>query len=144
MELRFEPAQKADLECLYSLNKELIETYEDMTEIDYTAVLAWVRQKLSRCISEYTCVFCGDRKCGYYYFHASGEKMELDDLYVLPEFRRRGIGTAILQKCIAEADRPIFLYVFIKNEGAVSLYRRMGFEVEQKIKNTRYIMLKEK
>lgn len=144
MELRFEPAQKADLECIYSLNKELIETYEDMTKIDYTYVLSWVRQKLSRHISEYTCVFMDNQKAAYYYFHSSGEKMELDDLYVLPKFRCRGIGTAILNKCIAEADRPIFLYVFAKNEAAVSLYLRMGFEIKQKVMNTRYIMLKEK
>lgn len=144
MELRFEPAGKADIECIYSLNKELIEAYEDMTEIDYAGVLSWVRQKLFRHISEYTCVFYEERKVAYYYFHCLGEKMELDDLYVLPEFRCRGIGTAILNKCIAEADNPIFLYVFAKNKGAVSLYLRMGFKIEEKIKNTRYIMLREK
>ena len=35
------------------------------------------------------------------------------------------------------------LYVFIKNEKAVSLYKRLGFKVTETIHNSRYIMKNE-
>ena len=70
--------------------------------------------------------------------------MELDDLYVLPEYRRRGIGTMIIEKCCSESDLPIFLYVFSGNTGAVSLYQRLGFRITESVGGTRYIMQRDK
>ena len=55
--------------------------------------------------------------------------MELDDLYVLSEYRGQGVGTAIIQKCCCETELPVFLYVFKENNPAVSLYEKMGFRI---------------
>jgi len=58
-------------------------------------------------------------------------------------YRDKGIGTMIIKDCIKESNEkniPIFLYVFSKNTKAVSLYTRLGFEITEKIKDTRYIM----
>ena len=46
----------------------------------------------------------------------------------------------MLERCFAEAEGPIFLYVFMRNTGAVRLYERMGFRVREKVGETRYIM----
>ena len=143
MELRYEPARPEDIEALYAFNKELIDRYEDIEAIDYEKVLHWVRRKLETRISEYTCVFAGNQKVGYYHFADVDDKMELDDLYVFPGFRGRGIGTAIVRKCCKEADKTLFLYVFSENKRAISLYRRLGFRVVQEIGITRLIMEKE-
>lgn len=69
--------------------------------------------------------------------------MELDNFYIFPEFQKQGIGTQVLQKCIEESQRPIFLYVFQRNTGAVALYQRLGFRIVENIENSRYIMLRE-
>ena len=69
--------------------------------------------------------------------------MELDDFYILPQFRGRGIGTAVLEKCIRESSLPIFLYVFTRNTGALNLYQRMGFRIAEQISSTRSIMRRE-
>ena len=37
-------------------------------------------------------------------------------------------------------NEPVTLYVFIKNEKAVSLYERLGFVIVETIKDSRYIM----
>ena len=46
MELRFAPAQECDIERIYASNKELIDTYEVVENIDYEKVLQWVLKKI--------------------------------------------------------------------------------------------------
>lgn len=142
MELKFEPANENDINCIYNFNKELIDKYENIQNIDYGKVLQWIYKKIKIHISEYTCVIYDNRKVGYYRFHQAGDKMEIDDLYIFPEFQNRGIGTAVLKKCFSDTDFPIFLYVFSKNIRAVSLYSKLGFEVIENIGDSRYIMQK--
>ena len=85
MKLDFRPAQPEDIEPLFAFNRELIDAYEDKSLIDYGRVLAWVRRKLEQRLDEYTCVWAGGQKAGYFHFYPSdGEVMELDDLYLFP------------------------------------------------------------
>lgn len=58
-------------------------------------------------------------------------------------FRERASARAVLRQIVAQAmkeNKTPYLYVFIRNEGAVRLYRRLGFAVVQEIPNSRYIM----
>lgn len=143
MNLTYEVASKEDIECIYDLCKQLIDDYETIQNIDYDKVLDWVHKKIETCISEYQCVYLDDIKAGYYHFCKSEDMYELDDLYIFSEFQNRGIGTDIIKKCCSEVDCPVFLYVFIRNERAVSLYKRLGFQIVETIKDSRYIMRKD-
>ncbi|MDY6783500.1 MAG: GNAT family N-acetyltransferase [Cyanobacteriota bacterium] len=53
-------------------------------------------------------------------------------LYVAPEYRRRGIGSALMEQAQnwarARGDRQIGLQVFCNNEAALKLYRRLGYQ----------------
>lgn len=140
MKLCFHAAEESDIPVLYALNRELIERYEDPKAIDTEEVLAWVRRKLEKRIRDYVCVTADGEKAAYYSFLPAGDEMELDDLYVLPPYRNRGIGTAVLQKCLAESEKPIFFYVFNRNTRAVALYERLGFRVAETVSATRSIM----
>lgn len=145
MTLDFRPAQPEDLEPLFAFNRELIDAYEDKTQIDRGRVLAWVRRKLERRLSEYTCIWADGQKAGYFHFYPSdGEVMELDDLYLFPAFRGRGIGTAVIRACCqTAAGRPVILYVFVQNTRAAALYRRLGFRIAAQPSPTRWIMRRE-
>ena len=79
----------------------------------------------------------------YHFYKNDSGQFEIDDLYVFPEFQNQGIGSTIVRKCCASTNAPIMLYVFIKNERAVSLYKRLGFKVTETIHNSRYIMKNE-
>lgn len=53
----------------------------------------------------------------------------LTDIYLLPEYQRRGIGSAIVAGLVAQAsvaDRPLALFVLKDNIGAMRLYVRHG------------------
>ena len=140
MKLEYQAARPSDIDIIFALNKELVETYENLDTIDYPKVLEWVYRKIRQHINQYMCILADHQKAGYYYFHQSGEEMELDDLYVFPEFRNKGIGTAVIAKCCSEVSVPVFLYVFVKNEKAIALYQRLGFQIVSQIRETRYVM----
>jgi GNAT superfamily N-acetyltransferase len=57
----------------------------------------------------------------------------LEDLFVLPEFRRLGVGTALLsylaKKAIAEGCGRLEWSVLDWNEPAIAFYQRMGADV---------------
>ena len=137
MNLQYRMADKEDIPKIYNLAKDLIDQYEDISAIDYEKVLAWVNRKIETHISEYCCVQTEGQTCAYYRLCEDGE---LDDLYVLPGFQNRGIGSAILQRCITMSAKPLYLYVFSRNIRAISFYERSGFCVQKTIGNTRLIM----
>lgn len=57
----------------------------------------------------------------------------LEDLFVLPEFRRRGIGKVLLtylaQRAMAEGCGRLEWSVLDWNEPAISFYKRMGADI---------------
>lgn len=141
MDITYKSAAAEDIVPIYQLCRQLILDYENTDAIDLEKVLNWVRNKIEHCIGEYTAVFSDGKKAGYYHFFRNEEgEMELDDLYIFPDFRRQGIGSQVIRKCCREIWEPVVLYVFIRNTGAVSLYERLGFRVVKALNGTRYIM----
>ncbi len=51
----------------------------------------------------------------------------LDDLYVLPDAQGRGVGTALLDRVLAEHPDGVGLWVFESNRPARDFYARHGF-----------------
>ncbi|MEM9077771.1 MAG: GNAT family N-acetyltransferase [Bacteroidota bacterium] len=62
---------------------------------------------------------------------------ELGKLYVLERFKGRGIGYGLLSNTeklvIQKGFDQLNLEVYIKNEGAISFYKRQGYEVIGKV-----------
>jgi ribosomal protein S18 acetylase RimI-like enzyme len=59
--------------------------------------------------------------------------IELEQIYLLPEYQRLGIGTALINRLIAEAQEsivPLRLRVLVVNP-AKQLYERLGFVVTE-------------
>jgi ribosomal protein S18 acetylase RimI-like enzyme len=59
--------------------------------------------------------------------------IQLAQIYLLPEYQRRGIGTNLLKTLIAEAShskKPVRLHVMAVNP-AKSFYERLGFSVTE-------------
>lgn len=141
MTLSYRSAQPEDIDQIYLLCKNLIQTYEQLDSIDSPKVLRWIRQKIESSIGGYTILYADDIKAGYYHFYRNEDGfLELDDLYLFPSFQNQGIGTAVIQKCCASTSEPILLYVFARNTRAVALYERLGFQITATVHQTRYIM----
>ena len=142
MGLEYIPCQSDDAPVIFSLSKTLIDQYEDKSLIDYEKVLLWVQKKIINNIQSYTRVQIEGKTVGYFHLDEQSEQVELDDFYVLPEYRGKGIGTQILNACVKTKEKPMFLYVFKKNVRAIALYKRMGFVETEDIGSTRSIMVR--
>ncbi|XP_026154395.1 diamine acetyltransferase 2-like [Mastacembelus armatus] len=77
----------------------------------------------------------GHTKIGYaLYFYSystwSGRSVYMEDLYVMPEFRGKGIGKALMSKvaqlCVAAGCKQLNFSVLDKNYSAVDFYQRQG------------------
>lgn len=68
------------------------------------------------------------------YYSWSGKAIYLDDLYVLPEHRKQGIGKQLLQAVIqqAQADRckKVRWQVSQWNQNAIEFYQAMGAVID--------------
>jgi GNAT superfamily N-acetyltransferase len=67
--------------------------------------------------------------------------IQIEDLYILPEFQNQGIGTAIILDILEEAHqdhKPVRLRVLTSSPAKV-LYEKLGFVVVQ-IEPERYFM----
>lgn len=145
MELTYGPTAPEDVPRILACSRRLIEMYEDLEQIDLPRVLAWETRKLTAHLAEYTTVYSDSEKVGFYRLFRNEEGLyELDDLYILPPHQGRGIGTAVIERCITQADGDVMLYVFRRNTRALALYRRLGFEPVRAVGQTRLILLRKK
>ncbi|HTQ49265.1 MAG TPA: GNAT family N-acetyltransferase [Candidatus Acidoferrales bacterium] len=63
--------------------------------------------------------------------------MKLHKLYLLPQWRRRGLGSRLLQQCEckarADGARRLILSVNKRNAQAIAAYRRNGFVITESV-----------
>jgi ribosomal protein S18 acetylase RimI-like enzyme len=62
---------------------------------------------------------------------AIGQLGRIDDVYVSPEHRRKGIGRVMVSRALEICARSLFKHVFLSCDGdnapAVALYKQLGF-----------------
>jgi ribosomal protein S18 acetylase RimI-like enzyme len=132
------PAVAADEPFLYrvyaSTRKEEIQLF-DWNDDQKTAFLTmqFGAQRLSYRQSfpgwGYDIISIFDQPVGRFFVHRGADAIRVVDLGLLPEYRSRGIGSALLKAVLEEADAagmPIRLQVESFNR-AMKLYERLGF-----------------
>ncbi len=76
-------------------------------------------------------------------FEFLGTDAFVDELYVLPQYRRRGFGLEAVKYLEAQANKlgvnAVHLEVDGGNEPAFELYRRMGFEDHNRFLMTKWL-----
>lgn len=79
-----------------------------------------------------------ERRFGFGLF-GGGKRGHLISIAVLPDFRRRGIASAlmrdVMRALVGYGCGDLFLEVRASNVGAVGLYRKLGFGVERRIRH---------
>jgi ribosomal-protein-alanine N-acetyltransferase len=65
--------------------------------------------------------------CGYVAVLGVAEVADLQRIVVAPAYRRRGVGSALLDACDLSAHERVVLEVRADNHPALAFYRRHGF-----------------
>ncbi len=75
----------------------------------------------------------GERVVGYIIFWQIGEDVQVNNIAVHPDLRGKGIGEALMRYAIAKVRERgatfMTLEVRVSNAAAVTLYKKLGFEV---------------
>lgn len=87
----------------------------------------WVRQKLIPG-GDVTVATVDGVVVGFLNVSRENECSWIDQLYLLPTYTRRGIGTALLHHARKELPPPIRLYSFQCNDAAQEFYEHHGFK----------------
>ena len=76
---------------------------------------------------------CGEEKAGYGEIRMVAGEAQIYNIAIAPEFRREGIGEALLRHMIEKAEADGCSLVTLKvrggNEAAMALYKKLGFRV---------------
>jgi ribosomal protein S18 acetylase RimI-like enzyme len=101
----------------------------------------FVRESLSKNKSLLLIARIGSTTVGYllanisadYMFDVSDRFYVITYLFVLPEFRRKGIGTRLVNECLERTKTKGFtsarLHVLPENDAATKLYEKLGFRI---------------
>ena len=131
------PVTPGDREAYLALTKRFYETDAVLIHADDAAREASFRE-LMRSGDYMECFLIeeGDVPGGYalmaktFSQEAGGRVLWLEELFILPEFRGRGLGGRLLSFLLdryGDAFRRIRLEIEPENEGAIRLYERYGF-----------------
>jgi len=143
MNIVYKKADQSDKKEIFNMFCEMVASYENLEKRNFNAIKNFELEKLDSLIEEYDCFYFNNEKVGYVLFSEDGNKMEIDDFYILPKFRNLGIGSEVLKHLISKTEKSIFLYTFIKNIGAIRFYQKFGFKLKEKVDETRVILERE-
>ncbi len=125
------------LERLYlSAQKPLLEGLPDFSE---ERLIERFRALLV--IDDVQIIVSDDQDVGWVQLTRGPDAIDLAQLHIMPDFQKKRIGTTIIQRVLDEASsagKKVTLAV-LKGNRAVSLYKRLGFKVNDEDGVKRYM-----
>lgn len=77
-------------------------------------------------------IYRGDKKIGFITFDKSIDEADIEDIFVIPEFRKQGYGKLLVKKALCalkdEGFKKVFLEVRESNAPARKVYESFGFK----------------
>lgn len=74
---------------------------------------------------------CGEEAVGFVHLGSRGCKIDwLEDIFVLPQYQIRGIGSraiTLAERIVREYSESMYIEAAARNEGAIRLYRKLGY-----------------
>lgn len=118
-----------DIVRLIEYKKKTIFDYaHDLTDDEVNSINDYVINEVPRLLNDYYNIVIDNKVIGCLLLTDNDDGKLLDEIYLEEEYRNKGIGTSIIKSVVMSND-IIYLWVYKKNERAISLYKRLGFIV---------------
>ena len=127
---KFREISADDYEYIYRLKKEAYKEYVELNfgPWDEVQQRGFFERFFSVCKSRMFVITHNGANIGFYNYETNDNCYEIGNICIIPEYRNKGIGTAILQDILSEnKDREVHLQYFKQNPVG-TLYERLGFE----------------
>ena len=136
---KLEKATDQDITLLkkYKLNT-IFEYAGELDKDEFKRINDYVEEDIPMHIDDYKIICVDDKRIGCLLLENIEDGILIDEIYLGDEYRNRGIGTDIIRSIISDND-IIYLWVYKLNLKAISLYKKLGFNVVMETE-TRYYM----
>ena len=118
--------------------KTIFEYSGKLTEQEKIEINTYVKNQVITKLENYKIVFNDNNKIGCLLITNNDDSISLDEIYLEKDYRNKGIGTKIIKKLISE-NKSVYLWVYKLNEKAISLYKKLGFEIIDETENRYYM-----
>lgn len=107
-------------------------------EEDIDRIKEYVDMTAKEFLSDSKIIIINDAIAGIFIVRNFEDGLLIDEIYLYDEYRNKGIGTELINSVKHE---NIYLWVYKNNTKAISLYKKIGFEIIDETE-TRYKMKK--
>ena len=128
-----------DIDKLMEYKKNTIYEYaKDLSNREKKRIDNYIKNEVPKSIKDYYNIVIDNKIIGCVLLEDKDDGKILDELYLEEEYRNKGIGSDII-KNIQKNNSILYLWVYKDNKKAISLYKRLMFNIILETE-TRYYM----
>ena len=132
-------SNKADIDKLIMYKKINIYDYaKDLRKEEIEEINNYVNLNVIKELDNFFNIVINDNVIGCLLLTKKDDGVLLDEIYIEKNYRNKGIGSDILKK-ITQENNIVYLWVYKLNTRAISLYKRLKFNIIDETENRYYM-----
>ena len=139
MEYKLSTSSNKDINRLIEYKTRTIYEYaKDLSDEEINRINNYVTSEVPKLINDYCNIIVDNKIVGCLLLTNKEDGKLLDEIYLEEEYRNKGIGTEIINDILNNND-VVYLWVYKENEKAISLYKKLGFNVIEETESRYYM-----
>ena len=139
MEYKLLKSTSNDINRLIEYKKRTIYEYaKDLSDEEINKINRYIASEVLKLIDVYCNIMVDNKIIGCLLLTNKDDGKLLDEIYLEKVYRNKGIGTEIIRDILSNND-IVYLWVYKKNDKAISLYRKLGFNVIEETESRYYM-----
>ena len=139
MEYKLSKSSEKDINRLIEYKNRTIYQYaKDLSSEEIDRINKYVTSEIPRLINDYCNIIVDNKIVGCILLTNNDSGKLLDEIYLEEKYRNKGIGTKIIMDILNNND-VVYLWVYKENEKAISLYKKLGFNVIEETESRYYM-----
>ena len=139
MEYKLSTSSNKDINRLIEYKKRTIYEYaKDLSNEEIDKINKYVTSEVPKLINDYCNIIVDNKIVGCLLLTNKDDGKLLDEIYLEEEYRNKGIGTEIIND-ILNNNNIVYLWVYKENEKAISLYKKLEFNVIEETESRYYM-----